>query len=294
MVRCYFTNLENVAISQLENTQASIKAAVAWINFSIYGGLLKKLLDKKTVKIEILLNNDDINRRYLNDIQYLNSIGADIRLVNFTGIMHHKFCIIDEQICMFGSFNWTQSANIRNIEDLNICDEVPFVNSYLLEFKALWDLSPTDIKLLRNPRHCKVCQNPIINILFMEEMGYNKTKIDVMQQCECGQKIVYTDFYDISVYNDYLAAVNTFDNDIAMALQSRNEILYYQLVAQQDFMIANCLSCVRGNRMGLPIIHAVGVKLWKYYNKHDGDFVYKIIWKERGTEQYVEDEYPIE
>ncbi|MEI3336225.1 MAG: phospholipase D-like domain-containing protein [Clostridium sp.] len=293
MIRCYFTNLEDVAISELKKAKKSIKAAVAWINFSIYGELLKELLDRN-IKIKILLNNDGVNQRYLNDIQYLNSIGANIRLVNFTGIMHHKFCIIDKQICMFGSFNWTQNANIRNIEDLNICDEPSFVNNYLLEFKALWDLSKTDIKLLRNPQRCEVCQNPIINILFMEQEGYNETKIDVMQQCECGQRIVYTDFYDISVYNNYLAAVDKFDDDIAMAQQSGDEILYYQLVAQQDFVIANYLSIVRANRMGLPIIHAVGVKSWEWYNKHEGDFVYKIIWKERGTEQYVEDEYPIE
>lgn len=293
MIRCYFTNLEDVAISELKKAKKSIKAAVAWINFSIYGELLKELLNRN-IKIKILLNNDGVNQRYLNDIQYLNSIGANIRLVNFTGIMHHKFCIIDKQICMFGSFNWTQNANIRNIEDLNICDEPSFVNNYLLEFKALWDLSKTDIKLLRNPQRCEVCQNPIINILFMEQEGYNETKIDVMQQCECGQRIVYTDFYDISVYNNYLAAVDKFDDDIAMAQQSGDEILYYQLVAQRDFVIANYLSIVRANRMGLPIIHAVGVKSWEWYNKHEGDFVYKIIWKERGTEQYVEDGYPIE
>lgn len=45
--------------------------------------------------------------------------------------------------------------------------------------------------------------------------------------------------------------------------------------------------------MGLPIIHAVGVKTWKWLDKHDGELVYKIIWKERGTERYIEDEYEI-
>lgn len=293
MIRCYFTNLEDIAISELKKAKKSIKAAVAWINFRIYGELLEELLNRN-IKVKILLNNDAVNRRYLNDIQYLNSIGANIKLVNFTGIMHHKFCIIDKQICMFGSFNWTQNANIRNIEDLNICDEPFFVNNYLREFKALGALRKTDIKLLRNPQRCEVCQNPIINILFMEQEGYNKTKIYVMQRCECGQKIVYADFYDISVYNNYLAAVDKFDDDIAMAQQRGDEILYYQFVAKRDFVIADYLSLVRANRMDLPIIHAVGVKSWECYNKHEGDFVYKIIWKERGTEQYVDDEYPIE
>lgn len=292
MTRCYFTNLEDVAICQLKNTQKSIKAAVAWINFAHYGRILEELLNR-SVKIKILLNNDGINQRYIADIQYLNSLGADIRLVSFTGIMHHKFCIIDKRICMFGSFNWTQSANIRNIEDLNICDEVPFVNNYLLEFNALWNLSRRDIQLLRHPQCCRICGKPIINILFMEPEGYYQTKIDVLQQCGCEQKIVYTDYYDVSVYNNYEAAIHQFEDDIAAVQQSGDEVTYYQLVAQQDFVIANYLSLVRANRMGLPIIHAVGVKSWEWFDKHDGEYVYKIIWKERGTSSYIQDEYDI-
>lgn len=293
MTRCYFTNLESVAISELRCAQKSIKVAVAWINFNHYGEVLNELLNRG-VKIKILLNNDAINQRYMNQIQYLNNHGAQIRLVRFAGIMHHKFCVIDKRICMFGSFNWTQNANIRNIEDLNICDEVPFVNNYLFEFKALWNLSEEDIQMLRYPPKCCTCKSPLINILFMEREGDYQTKIDVMQNCTCQQKIVYTDYYDISVYNNYEAAIYQFEDDIIAVQQSGDEITYNQLVAQQDFVISNYLSLVRNNRMGLPIIHAVGIKAWKQFYKDDGDWYYKIIWKERGTEQYVWDEYEIE
>ena len=116
MTECYFENLENIVISQLKRTQKSIKAAIAWINFELYCNVFEELLDRG-VKIKIMLNDDGINRRYIKAIQYLNTKGADIRLVRFAGIMHHKFCIIDKKICMFGSFNWTEPANIRNIED---------------------------------------------------------------------------------------------------------------------------------------------------------------------------------
>ena len=64
--------------------------------------------------------------------------------------------------------------------------------------------------------------------------------------------------------------------------ENGNTIEYQRLVDQEDFYIANYLSNVRDNRMGLPIIHAVGVKTWKWLDKHDGELVYKIIWKERG------------
>ncbi len=150
MIECYFANLENITISELKKAQKSIKAAVAWINFDHYGCVLEELLNRG-VKIKILLNNDGINQRYISYIQCLNRKGADIRLVSFDGIMHHKFCIIDKHICIFGSFNWTYNVNIRNIEDLNIRDEVEFVNNYLLEFNALWNLNKEDIWLLTHP-----------------------------------------------------------------------------------------------------------------------------------------------
>ena len=147
MIKCFFNDLENVTIENLRKAKRSIRAAVAWINFNHYKDVFDELLNKG-VEVKIILNNDEVNRRYMNNIQYLNSRGAKIRLVSFDGIMHHKFCVIDEQICLFGSFNWTENASTRNIENLNICDEYKVVSDYLLEFKALWKLSKDDIRLL--------------------------------------------------------------------------------------------------------------------------------------------------
>lgn len=293
MINCYFTNLENITIYELKKAQRSIKAAVAWINFDIYGEIFCELI-QRGVKIKILLNDDGNNNKYMHHIHSLNNLGADIKLVRFDGIMHHKFCVIDKCICMFGSFNWTYNANARNIEDINICDDVQCVNAYLLEFKSLWELTPSDIGLLRNAQICCKCKSPIVNILFMEPEGDYQTKIDVLQQCGCNQKMVFTDYFDAGVYNNYQAVIHQFEDDICYAQQSNDEILYHQIVTQQDFMIANYLSMVRSNRMGLPIIHAVGVKTWKWWDKHNGEYVYKIIWKERGTDGYINNEYDIQ
>lgn len=114
-----------------------------------------------------------------------------------------------------------------------------------------------------------------------------------MQQCFCSQKKVYTDYYDLSVYNNYIALIDKFDNEIAAMQESGDIMMYQQLIIQEDFTVANYLSNFRNNRMGLPIIHAVGVKTWEWFDKHDGKWIYKIIWKERGTEGYIYDEYEI-
>jgi hypothetical protein len=291
MIKCFFTNLQDVTMSELYAAKHSIHAAVAWINFKYYGDIFFNLLCKE-VEIKILLNDDGINQRYLDEINSLKRQGAHIRLARYSGIMHHKFCVIDKEKCLFGSFNWTDSANIRNIEDLNICNDYTLVKNYMVEFKGLWELSKSDIKLLRNPLKCDHCHEPLVNILFMEPED-DETKIEVIQQCACEQNTIFTKNYNISVYNNYLDTIQRFDDDISMAEQSEDKVLYYQLVSQQDFVIANYLSSFRHNRMGCPIIHAVGVKKWESFNKHDGQYCYKIIWKERNTDSYIEDEYPI-
>jgi len=45
--------------------------------------------------------------------------------------------------------------------------------------------------------------------------------------------------------------------------------------------------------MGCPIIHATGIKAWRNFYKDDGEWYYKIIWRERGTESYIGAEYDI-
>ena len=292
MTECYFTNLQNITCSELMKARKKIRIAVAWINFEQYADILLQLNDKG-VKIKILINEDNNNHRQDEIIAALNEKGIKIRLVKFSGIMHHKFCIVDKKICLFGSFNWTDSANLRNIEDLNICDEPSLIFKYLLEFKALWELSKTDIKLLRNPEKCPNCKSNKINILLMNEDGYH-TKLETLHKCDCGQSISEPEFYDISLYNDYLEQNEYYLGEIEKAEEYNDSAWYNRAVAELDYMNSVYFTFVRKARMGNDIIHAIGVPSWKWISKHDGEYVYKIIWKERGMEKLIPDEIPME
>lgn len=292
MTECYFTNLKNITCSELMKARKKIRIAVAWINFEQYADILLQLNDKG-VKIKILINEDNNNHRQDEIIATLNEKGIKIRLVKFSGIMHHKFCIVDEKICLFGSFNWTDSANLRNIEDLNICDEPSLIFKYILEFRALWELSKTDIKLLRNPEKCPNCKSNIINILLMNEDGYH-TKLETLHKCDCGQSISEPEFYDISLYNNYLEQNEYYLGEIEKAEEYNDSAWYNRAVAELDYMNSVYFTFVRKARMGNDIIHAIGVPSWKWISKHDGEYVYKIIWKERGMEELIPDEIPME
>ena len=55
-------------------------------------------------------------------------------------LMHNKFVVIDNQRCIFGSFNWTKQAVLRNNESIALSDDPDFVRPLVKEFDRLWRL----------------------------------------------------------------------------------------------------------------------------------------------------------
>lgn len=288
MTRCFFSNLQKITIAELKNAQKSVYIAVAWINFDIYYSIFSELLSRG-VCVQIIINNDYNNARYKQQIDSLIFSGANILLLNADGIMHHKFCVIDENRCMFGSYNWTKNAEIKNIEDLNICDDPQCVYNYLQEFIAIRELSKKDLRLLRNPVKCKKCGSYKINILLVEEEGYYQSKIQMMEWCGCGYHLYDPEYYDVSVYNNYIGIEEKYEGDLE-DFDQYDERYIEEIRAKLDFEIAMYWSKVRNNRFGFTIIHAVGMPQIRMYGRHEEEFVYHIVWKERGMEKYIPDE----
>lgn len=54
-------------------------------------------------------------------------------------IMHHKIIIIDFETVILGSFNFSESANRRNDENVIIVTDPIFANFFVEEFTAVWD-----------------------------------------------------------------------------------------------------------------------------------------------------------
>jgi phosphatidylserine/phosphatidylglycerophosphate/cardiolipin synthase-like enzyme len=54
-------------------------------------------------------------------------------------VMHHKLFIIDRTTVIFGSFNFSDSANRRNDENIIIVHDPTFANFFLEEFETVWD-----------------------------------------------------------------------------------------------------------------------------------------------------------
>jgi len=57
------------------------------------------------------------------------------------GLMHNKFAVIDDQVVLTGSFNWTITAERKNAENLLVITDPDLAQKYTKQFKVLWSQS---------------------------------------------------------------------------------------------------------------------------------------------------------
>lgn len=142
MIQTYFENIREKMLQEIEKATKSIVVAVYWFtNKELFEALLEK--SKKGIKVELMVHNDYINNRFngLNFQSLIDSDG-DFYFSSSSNPMHNKFCIIDNEILINGSYNWTYYAEDRNRENILIINNnQPIVDSFNSEFQRLKSLT---------------------------------------------------------------------------------------------------------------------------------------------------------
>lgn len=54
------------------------------------------------------------------------------------GILHHKFAVIDTRTVLTGSYNFTEAATLRNLENLLVLSDPALAEQYGEAFQSLW------------------------------------------------------------------------------------------------------------------------------------------------------------
>ncbi len=137
MTKAYFSDIENEIVLRLKSARKSIKVAMAWFtNPVIFETLLRQC--KKGVSVTLLINNDRINNR-IDGLPFDKLIqnGAELHVVNAPSLIHHKFCIIDDQIVIDGSYNWTILAERNNDENIVVMEHGNVIETFIDAFKKL-------------------------------------------------------------------------------------------------------------------------------------------------------------
>lgn len=105
--------------NELSLAEKSIKVAVSWFtNHALFRQI--KNLAQQGLDIYIIINNDSVNNGgYCLDFNELIEAGVHISLVEYPHLLHHKFCIIDNNVVINGSYNWTRFSG-NNYENIMI------------------------------------------------------------------------------------------------------------------------------------------------------------------------------
>jgi phosphatidylserine/phosphatidylglycerophosphate/cardiolipin synthase-like enzyme len=94
------------------------------------------------VEIKIVFDEEQAHGQG-SEYSNLKAAGVDVRMDTGSGLMHDKVAIIDNQIIITGSFNWSQAGNQENNENLIVIDSSSWAAAYEQQFAEIWKNAET-------------------------------------------------------------------------------------------------------------------------------------------------------
>ncbi len=146
-------NLDNVAVEVyfapedhplphlmplLEGAQKSIY----FMAFNFTDDDLSRLLVAKArqgVKVAGVFDEQQAHTSKGNEYEYLKAAGLAVFLDANPYAMHHKVFIVDEETVVFGSYNFTRSAETRNDENMLIVFDPLLASQFMQEFQRVYN-----------------------------------------------------------------------------------------------------------------------------------------------------------
>ena len=130
----HFQHIQDQILTALDSAKVSVRVVMAWFtNETILQKLVEK--NKQGIDVQIAIYDDGVNRKHGVDISLLPH--KLIKRGKRGGLMHSKFCVIDNQVVITGSYNWTNNAEFRNDENITIEKDPVQATKFSLEFRQL-------------------------------------------------------------------------------------------------------------------------------------------------------------
>lgn len=133
----FFDEIKDTIIQGIRNAKYVIWAAVAWFtDDEIYEELV--LRKNAGVSIRIVTSDEASNRHLLSQLEEtFDTVKVPLSGTYLSNRMHDKFCIIDFEFVMHGSYNWSKNAR-NNDETLATALDRDLVKGFADEFMRLY------------------------------------------------------------------------------------------------------------------------------------------------------------
>jgi len=127
---------DEILINELLNAKQEVNIAIYSLTKLNIGEAIAKL-KKRGVKIRVVVDNQQAGGKYSLD-EYLIAQQIPLLRDKHSGLMHNKFAVIDGQVVLTGSYNWTNGATYKNDENLIIIRSLEAAQRFNTEFSRLW------------------------------------------------------------------------------------------------------------------------------------------------------------
>lgn len=137
-IRVYFSPAdgpEQAIIAALQGAQTVVHAALYQLTDP---EIAQAVLEVSRRGLEVLILLDDEPSRGSKGCLLMRA-GIAVKHYADSGIMHHKFAVVDGTLVITGSYNWTTSAQTRNEENLLVIESPELAAAFEHEFQKLWN-----------------------------------------------------------------------------------------------------------------------------------------------------------
>lgn len=139
MNQAFFKNIRSEILNMLGKAEKDVLIAMAWFTSrELLDAIIK--CQKRGISVKVILLDDIINHcDFGADFNlFIAEQGSEFYLYPPSKkFMHHKFCVIDDKILITGSYNWTNYADSRNLENVVITDDSILIQKYTTCFNEM-------------------------------------------------------------------------------------------------------------------------------------------------------------
>ena len=92
---------------------------------------------QRGVAVRVILEERNVSSTG-SEAEKLYNEGIPLKVDSASGLFHHKFAVIDSEIVITGSYNWSHSADDDNFENVVVIECPEIAAAFAQEFERLW------------------------------------------------------------------------------------------------------------------------------------------------------------
>jgi len=142
-VDTFFSPDDGVA-SQIATVLSGAEESIYFLAFSFTSNDLGAIVrDKAEAGLTIagVMDEEQVSSNQGTEYDPFKQAELDVRIDGNEGQMHHKVFIVDEKIVVLGSYNFSQSAETRNDENILIIYNEAIAEQLMMEFHRVWEVA---------------------------------------------------------------------------------------------------------------------------------------------------------